>query len=151
MSDLLSQKKEELEHLRKEKIQAQVVRSRIQWLHEGEKPSRYFCNLEKRNYIDKVIKKLKLPNGDTISEQHSILDHVSQFYKSLFSNKDEILDTDDFDQIFNGIKSEKLTDEQSKNLNGYLTTEEIGIALKKMQNNKTPGIDGFPAEFFNFF
>ena len=29
--------------------------------------------------------------------------------------------------------------------------EELGQALKQMQNNKCPGIDGFPAEFFKVF
>ena len=30
----------------------------------------------------------------------------------------------------------------------YCTIEEMGNALKKMKHNKTPSIDGFPAEFF---
>ena len=39
---------------------------------------------------------------------------------------------------------------QNKNSNskeGLLTLPELSKALKHMQNNKTPGLDGFPAEF----
>ena len=45
----------------------------------------------------------------------------------------------------------KLTLEESKSLEGFLTLEEITQSLKQMNNNKTPGIDGFPADFFKFF
>ena len=33
-------------------------------------------------------------------------------------------------------------------LEGKLKLEEISSALKQMKNNKCPGVDGFPAEFF---
>ena len=39
----------------------------------------------------------------------------------------------------------------SNSLEGLLTINEIGQALKKMSNNKTPGSDGFPADFYKFF
>ena len=50
---LLSDKKAELEKLREYKIRGEQVRSRIQWLQQGEKPSKYFCNLENQNFTDK--------------------------------------------------------------------------------------------------
>ena len=40
-------------------IQGQMIRSRIQWLSEGEKPSKFFCNLESKNFLEKTIKKVK--------------------------------------------------------------------------------------------
>lgn len=33
-----------------------MIRSRAHWLEEGEKPSKYFCNLESRNFLNKTIK-----------------------------------------------------------------------------------------------
>ena len=52
-TDALDTKKRELEHLREKSIQASAIRSRAQWLNDGEKPSKYFCSLEKYNYIEK--------------------------------------------------------------------------------------------------
>ena len=40
-------------------MQGHVVRSRMQWITEGEKPSRYFCALEYNNYTDKTIQYLQ--------------------------------------------------------------------------------------------
>lgn len=36
-------------------------------------------------------------------------------------------------------------------LDSPLTTQELMLALQKMQNNKAPGPDGFPVEFFKAF
>ena len=52
----------ELENLREIKVKGKLVHSRLQWLNEGERPSKYFCSLENRNYIDKTIKKVQLPD-----------------------------------------------------------------------------------------
>ena len=57
--EILTDKKEELETIRSYKIQGEVIRSRTQWLIEGERPTRYFCNLEKRQFVEKTIKNWK--------------------------------------------------------------------------------------------
>ena len=45
----------------------------------------------------------------------------------------------------------KLTPDEALHIEGPLTIKEIGSALKGMKHNKTPGIDGFPAEFYKMF
>ena len=49
--------KNALENLRKEKLQGHIIRSRAQLIEQGEKPSRYFCKLGPRNFLNKTIKK----------------------------------------------------------------------------------------------
>ena len=56
---LLLDKKKELQVIRENKIKGQQVRSKLQWLKEGEKPTKYFCNLENKNFIEKTVKKLQ--------------------------------------------------------------------------------------------
>ena len=51
----------------------------------------------------------------------------------------------------NDVDIPKLTSLQATNLEGKLTIKELGEALKAMKNNKTPGLDGFPAEFLKVF
>ena len=46
--EILDDKKQELEKLREHKLKGHLIRSRLNWLNEGEKPSKYFCNLEKK-------------------------------------------------------------------------------------------------------
>ena len=58
-SPVLEMKKTELEEIRSERLKGQWVRSRTQWNIEGEKPTKYFCSLETKNYLSKTIKHLK--------------------------------------------------------------------------------------------
>ena len=41
----------------------------------------------------------------------------------------------------------KLSDEQQVSLEVEITLEEAGTALKNMKNGKSPGTDGFSADF----
>ena len=54
-SSNLLHKKQELESLRAVRVQGQIVRSRMQWLSEGERPTKFFCKMETRNYLEKNI------------------------------------------------------------------------------------------------
>ena len=149
-NDGLDDKKAELEEIRNIELKGRMIRSRVQWLDEGEKPTKLFCSLENQNYIDKTIKKIQL-NNTVITDQKSILDKVANFYGALFSNKDTELNDVNLDEKFKNITVEKLNSQESDSIEGLLTIEEIGAALNKMKNNKTPGIDGFPADFFKVF
>ena len=55
----LETKKHELESLRNEKMKGKLVRSRAQWVDEGEKPTKYFFGLESKNYTSKIIPKVE--------------------------------------------------------------------------------------------
>ena len=92
-ADLISAKKTELENLRKEKLQGHIIRSRAKWVEEGEKPTKYFCNLERRNFLNKTIKKVELEENRTIYNQSEILQQIKIFYENLYTCKDsELID-----------------------------------------------------------
>ena len=54
-TDSIDSKKDELESLRRDKLQGLIIRSKSNWVEQGEKPTRYFLNLESRNYLNKTI------------------------------------------------------------------------------------------------
>jgi len=37
-----------------------MFRSKARWLEQGEKPTKYFFNLEKKNYDRKIVKELTI-------------------------------------------------------------------------------------------
>ena len=45
-NELINNKKQLLENLREQKLQGSIIRSRINWLHEGEKPLNTFFHLK---------------------------------------------------------------------------------------------------------
>lgn len=151
---ILEDKKSELEQLRKEKLRGRVIRSRMQWIEEGEKPSSYFCGLESRNFTSKIIPKIEKENGEIVTNQYEILNEVKCFYEKLYQNRDEVHEGCKFNDIKKGLKGsnhKKLSLEESDELEGHISLEEAGKVLKNMKNNKSPGSDGFSTEFFKFF
>ena len=75
----------ELQSLREEYLEGAIVRSRVRYLEHGDAPTKYFCGLEKRNYNCKVMNKLTLSDGTTITDQNKILKEQTEFYKKLYS------------------------------------------------------------------
>ena len=145
----LTENKEKLEFLRKEKLNGVLVRSRANWLKNGEKPSKYLCSLERKNYVEKTIKQLKTDNDSITTDQKEILKEIQTYYCNFFKSRN--INETPISSIIDDNNVRKLDDNTSKQLEGKLTAEEILYAIKNMKNDKSPGIDGFPVEFFNIF
>ena len=120
-------------------MQGIIVRPRLRWAEEGEKPTKYFCSLESRNYVNKIIPKIIQENGNIINKEEEILNAVRQFYKNLYENPTNNPEQDlDIINMLTSIKANpKLTREERDLLEGELTESEILTVLKKMKNNKS--------------
>ena len=147
----LEQKKAELVEYRQKEMQGYLVRSRSQSVTEGERPTKFFCALEHKNYIDKTIKCIKRKNQTITRNQEEILQEVKDYYEELFKSRENTLIGCNFKTLLKGQNIKKITATEAKQIEGYLTVQELTEALKNTKNNKTPGLDGFPAEFFKVF
>ena len=139
--------KAELQEIRDKRMEGVTIRSRVKWINEGEKVSKYFCNLESRNYLDKAMHFVENSNGDIVSEQGNILQEVKQFYEELYRQRQ----VEDIDLKANLKECPVLSENDREQIEGPITFAEAIKALKNMKNNKSPGPDGFTVEFFKFF
>ena len=140
----------DLAEIQIEHSQGTMIRSRAELVDGDEKCSKYFLNLEKRNYNTKYIKTLINDSNQQLSRPDDILLEEEMYYKKLYSknvNKsDHSINHCDF------MKYCKQLSEDDKQLcDQELTVEELGKNLKLLPNNKSPGCDGFTAEFYKFF
>ena len=146
---ILQEKKTELQEIRKKKLEGSLVRSRAKWIDQGEKTSRYFCNLENRNYISKCMPNLWKTDGTKTETEEEIINETKVFYESLYNFKPT--ENIDLNQMLPYQDIPKLNIEEKQNLEGLLKPEEVLCSLKNIKNNKSPGSDGFTAEFLKFF
>ena len=72
------------------------------------------------------------------------------FYSNLYSKTDYDTTAEEYEE-FLSIPSPKLDGAEMEALNGEITETEVLNALKSTQNNKAPGSDGLPAEFYKVF
>ena len=133
----LETKQTQLQKLRRLKLNGSMIRSKARWLQFGEKPTKYFCALEKRNFVDKTIKKLTLETGETVLEQHAILDLVKHYYASLFKSRDNEIDDTELETLLDPNEIVMLSEKESNSLEGLLTIEELGTALKKNEKKNS--------------
>ena len=121
---------------------------------DGEKPSKYFCSLEKNFNAQKYISKLKVQNEGLeveITDQDDIQDEIRKYYADLYDNHDSLLTDSITDFLDVNTESPKLTDEQSLELEKEISLEELSIVLKNTKNSSSPGYSGFTYEFYKFF
>ena len=144
---LLEEKKLSLQEIRDQKLRGMIIRSRINWIQNGEKPSRYFSKLESRNYVAKRMAFLEKDDGTVIYEQNELLEETKQFYKNLYEKRH--MNIIDIDVLVNHQK--KLSDIQRDSIEGNITFREAADALRNMKDNKSPGNSGFTTEFYKFF
>ena len=95
-----------------------------------------------------MIRKLKTPDGRVIQDSRDLLGCIANFYESLFSP--EPIDNEKQNALLNTI--DRFVPENFQLLlEEPLSAEECQKALTNMKSDKSPGSDGLPAEFYNFF
>ena len=110
--DMLEEHKIKLEAIRKEVLNGIMIRSKANLIEYGEKPTKYFCSLEKKNYINKNVKKIVNPSGNIYIEQTEILNQIANFYQNLYSSKDASLNKVDLNSVVDP-NIPKLTEKES--------------------------------------
>ena len=78
--------KQEIEDLNDYKANGHLIRSKAKWIEDGEKCTKYFIQLENRNYKTKYIKTIHV-NDRVVKEQKDILREQKQFYADLYTEK----------------------------------------------------------------
>ena len=147
--NLLEDKRNRLQEIRKNTIDGVMIRSRCRYEDLGEKPSSYFFNLEKRNFTNKVITKIIENDGQECLTTEEILNSQKSYFKTLYSENNAV-DNNSVETLI-GKNHVKLSENEAEFLEGDIKYSELAEALKNMKNSKTAGNDGFTAEFFKFF
>ena len=117
ITNILSALKEcnqELENLRNQQLNGTFIRSKARWI-EGEKPTKYFLNLEKRNFVNKQMVKMERSDGTLVFRQDEIMGEVFSFYEGLYSKQENVVDGLNSD-LLNSLTCKQLTTVNQKKL-----------------------------------
>ena len=137
-----------MKHFLEEKSHGAQVRSRVQWFEEGEKPSSYFHNLEKRKGKEKSWDKIVNNCGEIVFGTDEILKVQKDFFKTLYTSQGT--DQNLQDRFCDSI-DKKLSLNERQMLDKDIDFLELRQALCQMKNNKSPGPDGLIVEFYKIY
>ena len=139
--------KKYIEEYNNEKTKGILIRSKADWAECGEKNTKFFLNLEKRNYETKCITKLINEQEQEINKADEILEYEEKFYKDLYSQKPSEITPEQSEKVANEFKdaqTPKISNVDRLACEGSFTSTEIGAALKQLDNGKSRDLMDLP-------
>ena len=134
-----------LEELISKQTQSAAFRSRCKFVKDGEKNTRYFYSLEKRNFNKKTMSYIENSDGKIVSSSTDILEEQKKFYTKLYTSDRSV----EF-----GLKNDSasfISETEKCEMDSDISLEEFTNAIKTMPRDKTPGLGGLNTEFYQFF
>ena len=138
----------EIERIIEHHTRGAMLRSRTRWHNEGEKNTKYFLCLEKRQCKQGTISRLKSNENDYSSTDKEILHECETFYKGLYASKLEPEHLPSLTDVFFSDNDTVLSCNESQAIECILTKVECLKALKEMKSEKSPGTE-FYQNFWN--
>ena len=92
--------KSKLEKISFDRSRGACIRSKARWHEFGERSSKYFFNLQKRNYENKCITSLTRDHGSSISDPEEVLQKPKSYYQNLYSSQNPQVDDPRFNKFF---------------------------------------------------
>ncbi|XP_056690241.1 uncharacterized protein [Spinacia oleracea] len=118
---------------------------RIQWLQVGDSNSKFFFSAMKERIARNSIDILYDDSGKKLSTTQEIQEEVSSFYKKLIGTAASSLMGVDVGVV---RKGKQLSAADAEMLVVPVSDAEIDAAIKGIDINKAPGLDGFNSLFF---
>ena len=75
---------------------------------------------------------------------------MEDFYYNLYKSKGSLSEAE-FHQFTSELSLPKISDDEREALEGVLSFDECKEALESLNDNTSPGEDGFTIEFFKYF
>ncbi|KAK1292963.1 hypothetical protein QJS10_CPB17g00695 [Acorus calamus] len=119
-------------------------KSRQLWLSCGDSNTRFFYDsLNSRTTVN-TIRCLQLPDGEEMTDPVSIKEHIVEYFSNLLNR--------DSGCTVPPLRSYgTISDLENQSLLAPISPEEIRKATFSLKPLSSPGPDGFPARFFQFF
>jgi hypothetical protein len=120
------------------------------WLIEKiKKIDRPLANLTKMRTEKTQISKIRNAKGEITTNITEIQEIIRDYFENLYSKKFENLE--EMDRFLDMYDHPKLNQEEINHQNRSITQNETEAAIKSLSKKKSPGPDGFSAEFYQMF
>ena len=135
---------------KKQKRPQQIINKAKSWFFERiNKIDKPLPRLIKKQREKNQINKIRNENGEITTDNTEIQRIIRDYYQLLYANKmDNLEEMDEFLEKYN---FPKLNQQEIENHNRPITSTEIETVIRNLPANKSPGPDGFTAEFYQKF
>eukprot|EP00253_Pinus_taeda_P011982 PITA_11982 len=135
-----------LEERRKQEEILWRQKSRIKWLKEGERNTKFFHQAMIKHRQGNRILSIKNKNGERVVEQNEIEQVLVDYHKEILTEP-QVDRTRAIQEICSAIPR-LVSEDQNRALMRAVTIEELEEVVKSMKKGTAPGPDGFTVDFF---
>ena len=122
-------------------------KARSSWIIQDDRNTSYFQTLVRHRRVRNRILQVRTPEGQLLEELGDIENHFVEFFKNHFCETGTS-SVQDLLQELGSIQVPKLDANQILYLDRPVTNEEIEMAIFQLGPQKSPGLDGIPAFFY---
>ena len=131
-------------------IERQILKSKSRFYIHGNKTGKILANQLRKTKAMQHITEIRMEDGNMTTDFSQINDTFSNFYNKLYTSEFPS-DSTPMQDFLNNLNIPVLSPDSQGNLEKSITKEEIVIDISSLNSGKSPGPDGFLAEFFKSF
>ena len=128
---------------------AKINKAKSWFFERINKVDKPLARLIKKQREKNQINKIRNENGEITTNNTEIQRILRDYHQQLYANKMD--NVEEMDKLLKNYNFPKLNQEEIENLNRPITSTEIETVIRNLPANKSPGPDGFTAEFYQKF
>uniref|UniRef100_A0A3B3I1X3 Reverse transcriptase domain-containing protein n=1 Tax=Oryzias latipes TaxID=8090 RepID=A0A3B3I1X3_ORYLA len=143
--------KKQINHILEDEIEKKMIYFKQSYQEVGPKSTKLLAKRIKKQQTLNTIYEILDPETNKVTNNPEEIERIfTNYYKKLYSQPPSACEQDkrsfleNMDLPFIGLNQNKL-------LTAEITSEEILKTISSLKNNKSPGSDGFPAEWYKIF
>lgn len=147
----LNQTKKKINNLLQNETETKARFLKQNYYESGPKATRLLARQIRKRQVELTVHKIRDPITNQIKYDPDEIENVFRdYYKGLYTQSDTP-DPKEMKNLLEPLDMPSIGTKQNKCITARITPEEIRKTIKNLKSNKSPGSDGFPAEWYKKF